>query len=92
MATKSADDKMSDAINKHHEKQNYVRDIRVYFSAPMAFVASRDAGKKFGWRCRVSEFLHKLSVIVYDPWSKRIIHGCENYGVENTHLNKILSI
>ncbi len=56
---------------------------RVYLSGPMDFVASRAAEKDFGWRNRVSQFLQKFSVTVFNPWFKPDIRGLNEYGRED---------
>jgi hypothetical protein len=49
----------------------------------MDFVASRADEKKHGWRNRVSEFLQRLGVTVFDPWFKPEICGVKEYGRED---------
>ena len=48
----------------------------------MDFVASRSAEKRFGWRHRVSEFLRRMDVTVFDPWFKPQVRGFHVYGRE----------
>src|SRR5262245_57754817 len=60
-----------------------LRDARVYLSGPMDFVASREEEKKFGWRNRVSQFLQRLGVTVFDPWFKPDVRGVHEYGRED---------
>jgi hypothetical protein len=64
-------------------KPNLLRDSRVYLSGPMDFVASRSDEKRFGWRNRVSDFLRKFGVTVFDPWFKPQIRGVAEYGRED---------
>ncbi len=63
--------------------QNHLRGARVYLSGPMDFVASRADEKKFGWRNRVGDFLRALEATVFDPWSKPLVRGLEEYGHED---------
>src|SRR5258708_22276026 len=56
---------------------------RVYLSGPMDFVASRATEKQFGWRNRVSQFLQKDGVTVFDPWFKPDVRGLHEYGRED---------
>jgi hypothetical protein len=56
---------------------------RVYLSGPMDFVASRAAEKKHGWRNRVSQFLQRRGVTVFDPWYKPGVRGLHEYGRED---------
>lgn len=56
---------------------------RVYLSGPMDFVASRQEEMKFGWRNRVSQFLKRLGVTVFDPWYKPQVRYFQDYGREN---------
>lgn len=56
---------------------------RVYLSGPMDFVASRATEKQFGWRHRVSQFLQRLGVTVFDPWFKPEVRGLHEYGRED---------
>jgi hypothetical protein len=49
----------------------------------MDFVASRADEQKFGWRNRVSEFLKRLGVTVFDPWFKPEVRGFYEYGLES---------
>jgi hypothetical protein len=62
---------------------NLLRDARVYLSGPMDFVASRADEKEHGWRNRVSEFLKRLGVTVFDPWFKPEVRGLKEYGRED---------
>jgi hypothetical protein len=64
-------------------KPNLLRESRVYLSGPMDFVASRSDEKRFGWRNRVSDFLRKFDVTVFDPWFKPQIRGIAEYGRED---------
>jgi hypothetical protein len=63
--------------------KNLLDGSRVYLSGPMDFVASRADEQKFGWRNRVSEFLKRLGVTVFDPWSKPEVRGFYEYGLES---------
>lgn len=56
---------------------------RVYLSGPMDFVASRTVEKQFGWRNRVSDFLQRMGVTVFDPWFKPDVRGLHEYGRED---------
>ena len=60
-----------------------LRDARVYLSGPMDFVPSRADEKEHGWRNRVSEFLQRLGVTVFDPWFKPEVRGVKEYGRED---------
>lgn len=51
--------------------KNLLHGSRVYLSGPMDFVASRADEQKIGWRNRVSEFLKRLGVTVFDPSNPR---------------------
>lgn len=55
---------------------------RAYLSGPMDFVTSREAEMKFGWRTRVSQFLKRMGVTVFDPWHKPDVFGLHEYGKE----------
>lgn len=66
-------------------KKNLLRCSRVYLSGPMDFVASRDEEKRNGWRNRVSQFLQRFEVTVYDPWNKPTVAGLPHYGKEDEH-------
>jgi hypothetical protein len=48
----------------------------------MDFVASRADEMKNGWRNRVGEFLSRLGVTVFDPWTKPEVRGLHEYGRE----------
>jgi hypothetical protein len=61
---------------------------RVYLSGPMDFVASRAVEKRSGWRNRVSEFLRRLGVTVFDPWFKPEVRGLHEYGREDEATTK----
>jgi hypothetical protein len=61
-----------------------LRDARVYLSGPMDFVASRADEMQTGWRNRVGEFLRRMGVTVFDPWTKPDVRGLHEYGRENT--------
>jgi hypothetical protein len=54
----------------------------------MDFVASRSDEKRYGWRNRVSEFLHELGVTVFDPWFKPEIRGLHEFGREDETTTK----
>ncbi len=49
----------------------------------MDFVASRAFEKDYGWRNRVSDFLARLDVTVFDPWNKPPVKGFDMYGEED---------
>ena len=49
----------------------------------MDFVASRAHEKELGWRNRVSQFLQKYSVTVFNPWFKPEVRGLHEYGCED---------
>jgi hypothetical protein len=66
-----------------HRRRDLLQGARVYLSGPMDFVASRAAEQKFGWRNRVSEFLSRLGVTVFDPWFKPEVRGFHEYGLES---------
>src|SRR6266404_8077354 len=65
------------------KKTGLLQGARVYLSGPMDFVASRAAEKQFGWRNRVSQFLQKVGVTVFDPWFKPDVRGLHEYGRED---------
>jgi hypothetical protein len=69
-------------------RRNLLKGSRVYLSGPMDFVASRAAEQKFGWRNRVSEFLGRLGVTVFDPWYKPGVRGFHEYGLESEKSTK----
>lgn len=60
-----------------------LQGARVYLSGPMDFVASRAQEKQFGWRNRVTDFLRRYQVTVFDPWFKPGVRGLESYGRED---------
>lgn len=64
-------------------KENVLSGSTVYLSGPMDFVASRKAEKETGWRNRVTQFLQRYGVKVYDPWYKPLAKGLGNYGKED---------
>jgi hypothetical protein len=68
--------------------RNLLKGARVYLSGPMDFVASRAAEQRFGWRNRVSEFLGRLGVTVFDPWFKPGVRGFHEYGLESEKSTK----
>jgi hypothetical protein len=68
---------------------NILKGSRAYLSGPMDFVASRANEKKFGWRNRVGEFLQKLGVTVFDPWSKPQVRALHDYGQEGVNTSEI---
>jgi hypothetical protein len=70
------------------QRKGLLNGARVYLSGPMDFVASRAAEKKYGWRNRVSEFLHCLGVTVFDPWNKPDVRGFHEYGREDVRTAK----
>ncbi len=60
-----------------------LQGARVYLSGPMDFVASRTDEKKYGWRNRVSQFLQRDGVTIFDPWFKPDVRGLHEYGRED---------
>lgn len=70
------------------KKGHILAGARVYLSGPMDFVASREYEKEFGWRTRVSQFLSRLGVTVYDPWNKPPVAGLGHYGKEDEFTAK----
>lgn len=64
-------------------KHNYLKGIKVYLSGPMDFVFSREKEKKFGWRARLSRYLHKKGATVFDPWNKPNVRNFHEYGKED---------
>lgn len=67
----------------HNDRQNILKDSRVYLSGPMDFVASRAEEKKSGWRTRIDQFLTRYGVTVFDPWNKPEVAGMPHYGKED---------
>lgn len=65
------------------KKTNVLSGSTVYLSGPMDFVASRKEEKEFGWRNRISQFLHRFGTTVYDPWYKPEVKGMRHYGKED---------
>lgn len=65
------------------KKTGLLNGARVYLSGPMDFVASRADEKKHGWRNRLSQFLQKTGVTVFDPWFKPDVRGLHEYGRED---------
>src|SRR5207237_2121547 len=65
------------------KSKGLLQGARVYLSGPMDFVASRAAEKQFGWRNRVSQFLQRMGVTVFDPWFKPDVRGLHEYGRED---------
>lgn len=63
--------------------KNLLAGTRVYLSGPMDFVASRAKEKKFGWRNRISQYLHQHGATVFDPWNKPEVRGFHQYGKED---------
>src|SRR4051794_9921429 len=59
-----------------------LQGARVYLSAPMDFVASREEEMKYGWRNRVGAFLQDFGCVVFVPWKKPDIRGLHEYGRE----------
>ena len=90
--TTEADSTMSTTEDKKVTDTNYLRGTRVYLSGPMGFVASHVKEKKVGWRSRVGEFLNAMGAVVFDPWSKPVVHGFRDYGVEKVSMDKIPEI
>ena len=79
-ATQKAFTARSKAMSK---KENVLSGATVYLSGPMDFVASRKEEKEFGWRNRISQFLRRYGVTVYDPWYKPEAKGLADYGKED---------
>lgn len=71
-------------------KAPLLQGARVYLSGPMDFVASRAVEKQFGWRNRVSEFLQKMGVTVFDPWFKPDVRGLHEYGREDVKSGDLI--
>lgn len=78
--TEKALTKRNKALNA---KKNVLSGSTVYLSGPMDFVASRQEEKEKGWRNRISQFLRRYSVTVYDPWYKPLAKGLGDYGKED---------
>lgn len=72
--------KINAALKK---KENTLSGSTVYLSGPMDFVASREDEKKYGWRNRITEFLRRYGVTIYDPWYKPPVAGLKHYGKED---------
>ncbi len=79
-ATQASMAARSKALGK---KKNILSGATVYLSGPMDFVASRQEEKELGWRNRVSQFLRRYNVTVYDPWYKPPVKGMRHYGKED---------
>lgn len=75
--------KSSDSASVDLPGRNLLDGARAYLSGPMDFVASREMEKKFGWRNRVSQFLDRYGVTVFDPWHKPTVRGLQAYGEED---------
>jgi hypothetical protein len=60
-----------------------LKGARVYLSGPMDFVASREEEKHNGWRTRLTQFLQRFGIVVYDPWNKPAVFGLPEYGKED---------
>ena len=71
---------------KHH---NLIERTRVYLSGPMDFVPSRSSERKYGWRRRVSQFLHTFGATVFDPWYKPLVKGLGVYGEEGEEAQRL---
>jgi hypothetical protein len=67
----------------NEQEKGVLNNATVYLSGPMDFVASRKAEKETGWRNRVSEFVRRMGVTVYDPWLKPEVAGLMHYGKED---------
>lgn len=65
------------------QKKNLLSGATVYLSGPMDFVASRKVEKETGWRNRVTQFLRRYKITVYDPWYKPAVKGMRHYGKED---------
>src|SRR3954468_4698578 len=70
-------------MRRAKSRSQLLRGARVYLSGPMDFVASRTVEKQFGWRNRVSDFLQRFGVTVFDPWFKPDVRGLHEYGRED---------
>lgn len=69
-------------------KENVLSGSTVYLSGPMDFVASRKVEKETGWRNRITQFLKRYGVTVYDPWYKPMAKGLGDYGKEDEFSTK----
>lgn len=69
--------------------QNYLRGSRVYLSGPMGFVRSRSDEKNNGWRSRLKQFLDHYEAVVFDPWMKPDILGCQKLEFEDEQFQKV---
>ncbi len=69
-------------------RKQHLRNTRVYLSGPMGFVALRGEEMQFGWRTRVSQFLKRMGVRVYDPWNKPKVRWFYEYGRETTLIRE----
>lgn len=83
-ASKTATQKALSARSREmKKKENVLSGSTVYLSGPMDFVASRTEEKELGWRNRISQFLRRYGVTVYDPWYKPDVKGMKHYGKED---------
>jgi hypothetical protein len=65
-------------------KKKILEGTRVYLSGPMDFLAlPRKEERVNGWRARVSQFLVRYKVNVFDPWFKPEIRALHSYGRED---------
>ena len=81
------------ASNNQRDKKlhnsGFLKNARAYLSGPMDFVACRATEKQTGWRNRVREFLHRLGVVVFDPWEKPEVLGMYDYGREGEKTTQV---
>lgn len=77
-------------MSKAKRNTRLLQGARVYLSGPMDFVASRKVEKHFGWRNRVSDFLQKMGVTVFDPWFKPDVRGLHEYGREDVKSTELI--
>ena len=77
-------------MSKAKRNTRLLQGARVYLSGPMDFVASRKVEKQFGWRNRVSDFLQKMGVTVFDPWFKPDVRGLHEYGREDVKSTELI--
>jgi hypothetical protein len=68
-----------------------LKGTRIYLSGPMDFLLAREQDKQAGWRSRIRQFLKPFEAHVYDPWSKPVIVGQDNYGQNYEYSSKIRS-
>ncbi len=68
---------------KTEMNRGFLNNARAYLSGPMDFVSSRAQERKTGWRVKMGQFLRKMGVTVFDPWSKPRVLGMHEYGKED---------